>query len=65
VDGALLYELRVPFGYWEAKDERDDLDAEIETKRRRGYPDDNIVKLRTMRALEPCRTTRLPPRSAC
>ena len=22
--------LRVPFGYWEAKDEKDDLDAEIE-----------------------------------
>ena len=37
VDGALLYELRMPFGYWEAKDEKDDLDAEIETKFRRGY----------------------------
>ena len=32
VDGALLHTLRVPFGYWEAKDEKDDLDAEIETK---------------------------------
>ena len=32
VDGALLYELRMPFGYWEAKDEKDDLDAEIEYK---------------------------------
>ena len=30
VDGALLYELRVPFGYWEAKDAKDDIDAEIE-----------------------------------
>ena len=29
VDGALLHELRVPFGYWEAKDAKDDLDAEI------------------------------------
>ena len=29
VDGALLYGLRLPFGYWEAKDEKDDLDAEI------------------------------------
>ena len=29
VDGALLYGLRLPFG-WEAKDERDDLDAEID-----------------------------------
>jgi predicted helicase len=43
VDGALLHALRMPFGYWEAKDERDDLDAEIETKFRRGYPKDNII----------------------
>ena len=43
VDGALLHELRVPFGYWEAKDEADDLDAEIATKFRRGYPQDNIL----------------------
>lgn len=43
VDGALLYSLRVPFGYWEAKDEKDDLDAEIEFKFRRGYPQDNII----------------------
>jgi predicted helicase len=43
VDGALLYSLRVPFGYWEAKDEKDDLDEEIATKFRRGYPQDNII----------------------
>lgn len=43
VDGALLHELRVPFGYWEAKDENDDLDKEIEGKFRKGYPKDNIV----------------------
>ena len=43
VDGALLYGLRLPFGYWEAKDEKDDLDAEIEAKFKRGYPTDNIV----------------------
>ena len=43
VDGALLHELRMPFGYWEAKDEKDDLDAEIEYKFRRGYPQDNII----------------------
>jgi predicted helicase len=44
VDGALVpSELRVPYGYWEAKDEEDDLDAEIERKFRRGYPQDNIV----------------------
>lgn len=43
VDGALLHELRLPFGYWEAKDEKDDLDAEIEYKFKRGYPQDNII----------------------
>jgi predicted helicase len=43
VDGALLHALRVPFGYWEAKDERDDLDAEIAAKFRKGYPKDNII----------------------
>ena len=43
VDGALLHALRIPFGYWEAKDERDDLDAEIAFKSQRGYPRDNIL----------------------
>ena len=43
VDGALLHMLRVPFGYWEAKDEADDLDAEIALKFKRGYPQDNII----------------------
>jgi predicted helicase len=43
LDGALLHELRVPFGYWEAKDTKDDLDEEIEKKFRRGYPQDNII----------------------
>jgi predicted helicase len=43
VDGALVHTLRVPFGYWEAKDEKDDLDAEIDYKLRRGYPQDNII----------------------
>ena len=43
VDGALLHALRLPFGYWEAKDEKDDLDAEIALKFKRGYPQDNII----------------------
>ena len=43
VDGALLHALRVPFGYWEAKDESDNLDQEIAAKRRKGYPTDNII----------------------
>jgi len=36
VDGALVHALRVPFGYWEAKDVKDDLDKEIEDKLRKG-----------------------------
>ena len=43
VDGALMHDLRVPFGYWEAKDADDDLDAEIAKKFRRGYPNTNII----------------------
>lgn len=43
VDGALLHELRLPLGYWEAKDDNDDLTDEIEKKFRKGYPQDNIV----------------------
>jgi hypothetical protein len=43
VDGALLHTLRVPFGYWEAKDSKDDLDTEIGKKFRAGYPKTNIV----------------------
>src|ERR1019366_5122258 len=43
IDGALLHELRVPFGYWEAKDTSDDLDEEIAKKLRRGYPQTNII----------------------
>jgi len=38
-----LHSLRVPFGYWEAKDEEDDLDAEIAKKFKKGYPRDNII----------------------
>jgi hypothetical protein len=43
LDGALLHGLRVPFGYWEAKDEADDLDKEIIAKFRKGYPKENII----------------------
>ena len=43
VDGALLHSIRTPLGWWEAKDEDDDLDEEIAKKFRRGYPRDNIV----------------------
>ncbi len=43
LDGALLHALRVPFGYWEAKDADDNLNAEIAAKTRKGYPRDNII----------------------
>jgi predicted helicase len=43
LDGALLHELRMPLGYWEAKDADDKLDEEIEAKFKRGYPQDNII----------------------
>ncbi|WP_439478765.1 type ISP restriction/modification enzyme [Brevundimonas sp.] len=50
VDGAIMLE-RFPIGYWEAKDEDDDLDVEIEKKFRRGYPKTNIVFEDTHRAV--------------
>ncbi len=43
IDGALLHDLRIPFGYWEAKDSKDDLDAEIAKKFKIGYPQTNII----------------------
>ena len=43
VDGALVYDVRLPFGYWEAKDQEDDIDKEIKKKFAKGYPQDNIL----------------------
>ena len=43
VDGALLHELRMPLGYWEAKDADDDIEKEIVKKFKSGYPQDNII----------------------
>lgn len=42
-DGTILHDLRVPLGYWEAKDTADDLDDEIAKKLAKGYPQDNII----------------------
>jgi predicted helicase len=42
-DGTLKDSLRLTHGYWEAKDEADDLDQEITKKRAKGYPTDNIL----------------------
>ena len=43
LDGALLHELRMPLGYWEAKDADDDLEVEVNKKFKKGYPQDNII----------------------
>jgi hypothetical protein len=43
VDGALVDLYHLPHGYWEAKDEKDDLPKEVERKLARGYPRDNII----------------------
>jgi predicted helicase len=42
-DGVLVDRLRLVHGWWEAKDEKDDLDKEIQAKLEKGYPSDNII----------------------
>ena len=42
-DGTLLDGYYQPRGYWEAKDTKDDLDAEIASKKERGYPVENTI----------------------
>ena len=50
-DGTLKDALRQDWGYWESKDEKDDLDAEIEVKFAKGYPSFNILFEDTQRAV--------------
>ena len=42
-DGTIKDSLRLSWGYWEAKDSKDDLDREIDKKIARGYPKSNII----------------------
>lgn len=42
-DGTIKDSLRLAWGYWEAKDQKDDIDKEIDRKIRRGYPTSNIL----------------------
>jgi predicted helicase len=42
-DGTVKDALRLPWGYWESKDQDDDLDKEIQNKFIKGYPSDNIL----------------------
>ncbi len=43
VDGALLDDWKFRHGFWEAKDEHDDLEREIKRKFEQGYPRTNII----------------------
>ena len=43
VDAAVLDAFNLPRGYWEAKDEKDDLKAEVNKKFAAGYPRTNIL----------------------
>jgi len=43
VDAAVLDAFNLPRGYWEAKDEKDDLKAEVNKKFAAGYPQTNIL----------------------
>lgn len=51
VDGALVDEFRLTHGYWEAKDESDDLAKEVKKKFAAGYPNDNILFQAPTRAI--------------
>jgi predicted helicase len=42
-DGTLKDVLRLDHGYWESKDEADDINEEIQKKFAKGYPSDNIL----------------------
>jgi predicted helicase len=42
-DGTVKDAIRLDYGYWESKDEYDNLDKEIEKKLAKGYPNDNIL----------------------
>lgn len=42
-DGTLKDSLRLDWGYWESKDEADDINLEIQKKFAKGYPKENIL----------------------
>ncbi len=42
-DGTIKDQFRFNIGFWEAKDENDDLDDEIVKKLKKGYPNSNII----------------------
>jgi hypothetical protein len=62
VDGALLDLYHLPHGYWEAKDEKDDLAKEVQRKLDKGYPSDNITSMPSCSI--PSTASATPPTSA-
>lgn len=50
-DGTVKDRIRQAHGYWEAKDLHDNLEAEIQAKFARGYPQDNILFENSRRAI--------------
>ncbi len=42
-DGTVKDSLQLDWGYWESKDETDDIDEEVRKKFEKGYPKDNIL----------------------
>ncbi len=50
-DGTFLDDFKLPRGYWEAKDSRDDLEAEVRVKIGRGYPLKNTIFEDTRRGI--------------
>src|SRR2546423_13740313 len=51
VDGAMVGFDELARGYWEAKDEQDDLAKEVKAKFAAGYPKDNIIFQSPQRAI--------------
>ena len=51
IDGAFEDAYKRPHGYWEAKDEDDDLPSEVQRKFDEGYPDNNILFQTPQRAI--------------
>ncbi len=50
-DGTVIDAMRIPRGYWEAKDIKDDIDREISKKIKKGYPTTNIIFENTLTAV--------------
>jgi len=50
-DGTLKDALRQDWGYWESKDEADDIEEEIKKKFAKGYPSNNILFDDTQRVI--------------